>query len=70
MVALLAFDSGSMRSLLSEDNSKFFSEEYPIMYKTKVAKADGKHFYYTTAIDVALKNNQVAAVNIMLKYII
>jgi hypothetical protein len=57
MVSLLAFDSGSMKSLLSEENEKFFSEEYPIMYKTKVAKKDGKNYYYTTAIDSALKNN-------------
>ena len=70
MVTMLAFDSGSMQSLLSDKNEHLFSAEFPIMYKSKVQKKDGKGFYYTTAIDSALKNNQVGAVNIMINYII
>lgn len=51
MVTMLAFDSGSMKSLLSDENKHLFNSEYPIMYKSKVLKRDGKSFYYTTAID-------------------
>ena len=52
----------SMKSLLNEKNDIFFSEEYPIIYKNKMLKKDGKNYYYTNAIENALKNNQVHAV--------
>ena len=41
-----------------------------MIYKNKVQKRDGKSHYFTTAIDYALKNNQVKAVNLMIDYII
>ena len=60
MVSILAFDSGSMTHLLSEDNECYFSEEFPIIYKSKVEKKGGhKGNFITTPIDYALKNNQV-----------
>jgi len=46
-----------MADLLSSDNAQYFSEEYPIIYKNKFKKKNGKGFYYTNSIDVALKNN-------------
>ena len=55
--SILSFDSSSMDSLLSEENDSYFSEEYPIIYKNKMQKKDGKGYYYTNAIDNALKNN-------------
>ena len=57
MVTLLSFDSLVMADLLSSDNAQYFSEEYPIIYKNKFKKKNGKGFYYTNSIDVALKNN-------------
>ena len=69
MASILAFDSGSMASLLSSSNNKYFSEMFPIIYKNKIAKKDGKNYYYTNAIDIALKNNQVMAVNLIINYI-
>jgi hypothetical protein len=57
MTSILAFDSGSMASLLNPNNFEYFSELYPIIYKNKISKKDGKKFYYTNAIDIALKNN-------------
>jgi hypothetical protein len=70
MVSILAFDSASMESLLGEANESYFSEEFPIIYKNKVQKRDGKSHFFTTAIDYALKNNQVKAVDLMVKYIV
>lgn len=71
MVTILAFDSGPTESLLSSRNEKFFSEKFPIIYKTKIAKKDNpSKFYYNSAIDNALKNNQVKAVNLMIDYIV
>ncbi len=71
MVTILAFDSGPTESLLSSGNEKFFSEKFPIIYKTKIAKKNNpSKFYYNSAIDNALKNNQVKAVNLMIDYII
>jgi len=68
--SILSFDSYSMESLLSEDNEQYFSEEYPIIYKNKMIKKDGKGYYYTNAIENALKNNQVKAVNLLIAYIV
>jgi hypothetical protein len=55
--SMLAFDSGSMSVLLNENNQEYFSELYPIIYKNKVPKRNGESFFYTNAIDIALKNN-------------
>ena len=68
--SILSFDSMSMQSLLHDDNDKYFSEEYPIIYKNKMKKKDGNGYYYTNAIENALKNNQVKAVNLLIKYIV
>jgi hypothetical protein len=70
MASILAFDSGSMQTLFGDSNSPYFSEDYPIIYKNKILKKDGEHFYYTNAIDIALKNNQVKACNFIIHYII
>lgn len=63
MTSVLAFDSGSMGALLGQENNAYFNEQYPIIYKNKIAKKDGKNYFYTNAIDIAIKNNQVKAVN-------
>lgn len=60
MVSYLAFDTKSIRSLLSESNSDYFQSDHPIFYKNE----DG-----TSAIDVALQNNQIRSVNLMINYI-
>ena len=57
MVSILAFDSKSVQHLLADENQHLFNKEYPIIYKVKVAKKKGNNFYYTNAIDNALKNN-------------
>jgi hypothetical protein len=56
--------------LLAEKNQYLFNEEFPIIYKVKVAKKKGTNFYYTNAIDNALKNNQVEGVKYLIKYIV
>lgn len=70
LVTILAFDSHVMASLLSSENSEYFNEEFPIIYKNKFKKKNGSGFYYTNSIDVALKNNQIRAVNVIIEYII
>lgn len=61
MTSILSFDSRSMAALLSDKHSIYFSEEFPIFYKNKICKAKDKYFY-RSAIDNALRNNQVGAV--------
>lgn len=61
MIPYLAFDSRSIRTLLSEENEKHFSADFPVFYKNQ----DG-----TSAIDVCLGNNQIRSVNLMINYII
>ena len=57
MVSILAFDSKSIQNLLADKNSYLFNEEFPVIYKVKVIKNKGNNYYYTNAIDNALKNN-------------
>ena len=57
MASILAFDSGCMISLFDDENSKYFSDEFPIIYKNKILKKTNEDYYYTNAIDIALKNN-------------
>ena len=60
-----------MKSLLGEHNYKYFSSEYPIFYKNKIQKIDNKDkFFYRSAVDLAIKTNQLSAVAEIIKYII
>jgi len=71
MCSILAFDSASMNSLLSENNSKYFNIKYPIFYKNKIPKRNEVMlYYYSNAIDNALKNNQIRAVGLCIDYIV
>jgi hypothetical protein len=70
MTSILAFDSGSMAALLDPCNNKYFNALFPIIYKNKMSKKDGKNVYYTNAIEISLKNNQVKGVGLIIDYII
>jgi len=61
LIPYIAFDSRSMNRLLSDSNSEYFNDEFPVFYKNE----DG-----TSAIDTALDNNQVNSVNLMIDYIV
>jgi len=50
MASILAFDSGSIDALLNESNEEFFDETYPIIFKNKIPKKQGKDFYYRSAV--------------------
>lgn len=43
---------------------------FPIIYKNQIPKRSGKGFYYLSALDIALKTNQVKAVHILIDYIV
>ena len=66
MVSILSFDSRSMSFLLNDDFSEHFSAKYPIFYRFKARKGTSDKFFYRSAIDNALKNNQVGAVDSIL----
>jgi hypothetical protein len=77
MVAILAFDSMSIKSLLSEHFEEYFQSEFPIFYKNKKQclkrGRDGimrNCFAIYNAIDVALENNQIRAVSLMIDHIV
>ena len=38
MISILSFDSRSMECLLDDNHSKFFTDEFPLIYKTKIVK--------------------------------
>ena len=56
MVSILAFDSSTMKQLLSGQDPKYFSEEFPIFYRNKVLNSDDDE-EYNNAIDVAFAHN-------------
>lgn len=60
-----------MEYLLGSQNESLYDPKFPIIYKTKIPKKNNKNkYYYNSAIDNALKNNQVKAVILILDYII
>ena len=61
LVQYLAFDNRSMRSLLSEDNDEFFSDDFPVFFK----QSNGR-----TALDDCIDENQIRSVNMINRYII
>ena len=72
MVSILSFDSRSMQYLLQDEFSEHFSKEFPLFYKNKIQKGNPKDqkFYYRSAIDNALRNNQIKAVQLIIDYIV
>ena len=68
MTSILSFDSRSMSHLLNEDvGGELFSKDYPIFYRNKIKKGND-NYYYKSAIDRALKANQVRAVSLIMNY--
>lgn len=68
---ILAFNSSSIEHLLSSQHEQYFIPQYPIIYKSRFQKKNNKNrFYFNTAIDQALKNNQIKAVSFLLDYIV
>jgi hypothetical protein len=71
IVSILAFDSRSMAYILDEKFVDFFDKDYPLFYKNKIQKTNNKDkYFYRSAIDNALRNNQISAISIMLDYIV
>ena len=75
MTSILSFDSRSMSYLLGDDFSSYFSKQYPLIYRNKIQKGKAKKnqegkFFYRSAIDSALKCNQVKAVETIIQYVV
>lgn len=69
MASILSFDSRSMTHLLNKDvGGEFFTSEFPIFYRNKIKKGR-ESYYYRSAIDRALKCNQVRAVSLIITYV-
>lgn len=78
MVQILSFDSQSIEILLDEKNSAYFDLKYPLIYKLYTGKRrekipllalnqeNEKH----SALDTAIQNNQIRALNLFIKYIV
>jgi hypothetical protein len=72
MVSILSFDSRSMGYLLKDDFADHFSKQFPLFYRNKIQKGQSKDskYFYRSAIDSALRNNQVRAVSIIIEYVV
>jgi hypothetical protein len=67
---MLAFDSSSIRSLLHDDNFKYYDPKYPIIYKYKIFSNTGKGSFISNALDNALRANQIRAIDLIVDYIV
>jgi len=67
MIQILSFDSRIVRTLLSFEFSQF-NKDTPIFYKMRHVIDD--EIKNVSALDVALENNQIRALNLIIKYII
>ena len=77
MLSILAFDSYAIKSLLSDKYSEYFEPEYPLFYKNRYPtrkwdpnRGSVKIYRYNNAIDVALSNNALRGVNLILQHIV
>ena len=71
MASILTFDSKSMRYILGERHKRFFQSDFPLFYKNKIQKSNNQNkYYYRSAIDNALKNNQVSAIDVIIDHIV
>lgn len=72
MTSILSFDSRSMGYLLDDNFAKHFSSEFPLFYKNKIQKGPSKdnRYFYRSAVDSALRNNQIRAVQIIIEYVV
>ena len=70
LLSMLAFDSGSMDALLNDKNEQYFDEKYPVIYKNKITKKSGNGVYLSSAIDNALRANQVRGLSLIIDYMI
>lgn len=72
MASILAFDSRSIHRLLDQNlNKDFFIKDSPIFYKNKLTKSNNQEkYFYRSAIDNAIRNNQIRAVTHIIDYMV
>lgn len=61
MIPYISFDMRSIANILNEKNTEYFDKKFPIFY----AGEDGN-----SPIDIALENDQIRSVNLMIKYVV
>ena len=71
VVSMLSFSNKCLEFLLDEQYQDLFQSKYPIFYKNKISKGkNGKDkYFYRSAIDTALRNDQLQAVQEIISYI-
>ena len=70
LINYIAADSKSIQDLLDDKNKPFFGSEFPIFYKNPPKKNEDGTLTSDSAIDIALDQNQIRSVNMMIKYIV
>ena len=72
IVSILSFDSETVKALLSPQNIEMINHKYPIFYKicNKINNKNTVSLEYTTAVDIALENNQMQALKLIVEYIV
>ena len=69
-VTILSFDSRCIKALLTESSTSKIDHQYPIFYKICQWSDGNKSIDTQTAVDIAYKNNQVQALNEIIKYVV
>lgn len=64
LISILSFDSHAIRVLLYQQHICKSISQYPLFYKIKTEEKNH------SAIDIALENNQIDGLNLMIEYIV
>jgi len=61
-----------MKELLDDEKKgKYFDKDFPIFYKNRIQKTNNRdRHFYRSAVDGALRNNQIRAVGYIIKHIV
>ena len=72
MTSILSFDNRSINFLLNDDFNEYFSSDYPIIFRNKIQKGDPalQKYYYKNPIDIAIKFEQIRAVQKIIDYVV
>lgn len=70
MISILSFDSRSIVALLDQKHETSFSRKHPMFYKFKQDPHQIELGEFKSAFDIALDNNQIQALNVMLRYVV
>jgi hypothetical protein len=71
LITILSFDGRSIKALLTQNNIEKLDTNYTVFYKIfQCGDLGTRDIEVLTAVDIAMKNNQIMALNQIIGYIV